>query len=37
MSMDMKVPEIRFKGFGGEWEEKALGEICAVITKGTTP
>lgn len=28
-----KVPEIRFKGFEGEWETKRLGEICN-ITKG---
>ena len=26
-------PEIRFKGFSGEWEEKKLGEI-AIFTKG---
>ncbi len=32
-----KVPEIRFAGFTGDWEEKKLGEIAALITKGTTP
>lgn len=31
------TPEIRFKGFSGKWEEKKLGEICQLITKGTTP
>lgn len=24
------VPEIRFKGFSGAWEEKTLGEICVI-------
>ncbi|QBY46622.1 restriction endonuclease subunit S (plasmid) [Arsenophonus nasoniae] len=27
MSMDNKVPEVRFKGFSEEWEEKGLGEV----------
>ncbi|WP_145573941.1 restriction endonuclease subunit S [Yersinia mollaretii] len=27
MSMDNKVPEIRFKGFGGEWDKEILGEL----------
>jgi len=27
MSVDSKVPEIRFEGFSGEWVEKTLGEI----------
>ena len=31
------IPEIRFKGFSGEWEEKKLSDICSLITKGTTP
>jgi len=26
-----KVPEIRFKGFSGEWEEKKLGEISKIV------
>lgn len=30
-----KVPEIRFAGFSGDWEEKKLGEI-AVIRRGLT-
>ena len=31
---DSKVPEIRFDGFSGDWEEKKLGEICQTITDG---
>jgi type I restriction enzyme, S subunit len=31
------VPILRFKEFEGEWEEKKLGEISDLITKGTTP
>ncbi|UZM75600.1 restriction endonuclease subunit S [Yersinia sp. SCPM-O-B-9106 (C-191)] len=31
MSMDNKVPEIRFKGFSGEWVENILSEIANVI------
>ena len=31
-----KVPEMRFAGFSGEWEEKKLGEL-AEISSGTTP
>ncbi|MGI2128869.1 restriction endonuclease subunit S [Shewanella oncorhynchi] len=30
MSVKNKVPEIRFKGFSGEWEEKVLEDICDV-------
>lgn len=30
-----KVPEVRFEGFSGEWEEKRLGEICSLIKDGT--
>ena len=30
MSVDNKVPEIRFEGFSGEWEEKILENICDV-------
>lgn len=32
-----KTPEIRFKGFTGEWVKKRLYEISSLITKGTTP
>lgn len=31
-----RVPRVRFGEFEGEWEEKALGEICK-ITSGGTP
>ena len=31
------VPEIRFKGFEGAWEQRKLGEHSLLITKGTTP
>ncbi|CAK2674254.1 type I restriction enzyme, S subunit [Vibrio crassostreae] len=31
------VPEIRFKGFNGEWEEKELGTDVADIIGGGTP
>jgi type I restriction enzyme S subunit len=30
------VPEIRFKGFSADWEEKKLGEIGEIVT-GSTP
>lgn len=29
------TPEIRFKGFSGEWVEKRLDEICEIIGGGT--
>lgn len=31
------IPEIRFKGFSGEWEEKMLGTDIAEIIGGGTP
>lgn len=31
------VPKLRFSGFSDEWEKKQLGDLCSVITKGTTP
>lgn len=31
------VPEIRFKGFTDAWEQRKLGEMASLITKGTTP
>ena len=31
-----KVPEIRFAGFTGDWEQRKLGEICQV-TMGQSP
>ena len=32
-----KVPEVRFKEFSGEWEEKKLGELCKTAKSGGTP
>lgn len=29
------IPEIRFKGFSGEWEEKILGEMVTCFSGGT--
>lgn len=29
-----KVPQIRFKGFSGEWVEKKPGELCDLFTDG---
>ncbi|WP_443717664.1 restriction endonuclease subunit S [Ruminococcus sp.] len=31
------VPEWRFHGFSGDWEQRKLGDISSLITKGTTP
>lgn len=31
------IPEIRFAGFTDAWEQRKLGEITSLITKGTTP
>ncbi len=33
MSMDSKVPEIRFKGFSGEWENKKIGRVLTEIKR----
>ncbi len=30
-----KIPEIRFKGFEGDWERKKLGEVVEIIGGGT--
>ncbi|MGQ6627001.1 restriction endonuclease subunit S, partial [Serratia sp. IR-2025] len=30
------MPEIRFKGFSGEWEEKELGELAEIV-RGASP
>ena len=27
MSVEKNVPEIRFKGFSGEWDKKILGDL----------
>lgn len=32
-----KVPEIRFAGFSGDWEEKKLGEICEINSSSILP
>lgn len=31
------TPNIRFKGFTDDWEQRKLGTLCSLITKGTTP
>jgi len=31
------VPQLRFPGFSGEWEEKRLGDITSKIGSGSTP
>lgn len=31
------VPQIRFSGFTEDWEQRKLGDISSLITKGTTP
>src|SRR5690554_3067482 len=31
MELKKKVPEVRFKGFSGEWEEKRFGETFTPI------
>lgn len=31
------IPNIRFEGFTDDWEQRKLGEITSLITKGTTP
>ena len=31
------VPQVRFANFSTRWEQRKLGEISEVITKGTTP
>lgn len=37
MSEKKKIPEIRFKGFEWEWEEKRLGDIAEINPKSTLP
>ena len=34
---ERRVPRIRFKGFEEDWEQRKLGEMSSLITKGTTP
>jgi type I restriction enzyme S subunit len=35
MNPKSKVPQIRFKGFNGDWEEKELGSVCTFFSGGT--
>lgn len=38
MSKEKKrVPRLRFPGFTGDWEQRKLGNLTQLITKGTTP
>lgn len=37
MSVEKKVPEIRFKGFSGDWLNNPIGEICGSTFGGGTP
>ncbi|WP_433774491.1 restriction endonuclease subunit S [Bacillus wiedmannii] len=32
-----RIPDIRFPGFPGDWEQHKLGDVTSLITKGTTP
>lgn len=32
-----KVPEMRFAGFSGDWEEKELGEVCEINPSSNLP
>ncbi|MCD7855114.1 MAG: restriction endonuclease subunit S [Clostridiales bacterium] len=33
----MYKPKVRFKNFNEDWEQRKLGELTSLITKGTTP
>ena len=35
MTTKSKVPQIRFKGFSGEWEDKRLDDIAYIVGGGT--
>ena len=37
MKQNNDTPSIRFAGFTDAWEQRKLGELCSLITKGTTP
>lgn len=37
MAKKEQVPAIRFQGFADPWEQRKLGEMASLITKGTTP
>lgn len=32
-----RKPKIRFKGYNDDWEQRKLGKMASLITKGTTP
>lgn len=32
-----EMPSIRFYGFDNDWEQRKLGGMASLITKGTTP
>ena len=34
---ESSIPEVRFAGFTDAWEQRKLGTLCSLITKGTTP
>lgn len=36
MSLEKKVPQIRFKGFSGEWDKNNLGELADIV-RGASP
>lgn len=33
----IKTPNLRFRGYTEEWEEKKLGEIAEIISGGVLP
>lgn len=35
VKQEMNIPKIRFKGFEGEWEEKALDKVATIVGGGT--
>ena len=37
MTNNLKTPDMRFKGYTDTWEQRKLGDITSLITKGTTP
>ena len=37
MQQNKNTPSIRFAGITDAWEQRKLGELCFLITKGTTP
>lgn len=37
MELKKKVPEVRFKGFSGEWEDRKILELGNIVTGSTPP